>query len=721
MRGRRTTSRRAAPRAAPRLCGRRPTRRAAGRRGQVLIIVLLGIGLLVGLLFYVYNAGEQINRRVQMQNAADSTAVSGAAWLARSFNLIAMNNVAASRMLALVPVMDAVPQAGDMAFSELNDWIGDDAYSGTVHAPGDGLTGIADQLGGSVPGLDGSTRSKVRDGIESLLKRMRNQREMIAPFRSPSEGGSLDMADVTTWSVRGTSGSEPHGQLWRAATVLDELNQATVDSAGVLAQANAVRFGRDNGADVAMLVPIVPEIPAERGELRDFEPVLRKRLRVDLKGQSARQINGNGGSIPHWSWPERLGPWARLFDPPAWYRRHRWGERGWRHTWGVRVPTGSRKTRQVPPREGRRIRGPSAGGGRAGRGASRGHGPRRGGTRSWQPTKKIPRGYTTYGPYYWAHKWVTDLARHQLSDSRFREYYDKMADTKLGYMFSGSSPELKTMHRPWWVTDLEAARQYGDNPAIRKSFTKYYYLEIIYKGSGDSRRVTSDNLRNPVARDFRGWVPPEQLRSKVFSGNPDVSAMEQVGDLPMWKFTAEGIEQRLSPGGEVVDEWEVHFEWYFIFGGLDCGGDVVITNPCNWDAGDTLPAPMLMAEAARSGYSSDPDAGARREFFSVLGVVRQPARAGFWARRFSSQNPLESIVTVAQAKVFNNQSWDLWTQDWQAQLTPVRHWGDWVGRLDWGLDRVGETGGMVSADEVRRIRDYMWHLGEETAEFHLTH
>ena len=47
-------------------------------RGQVMIVVLLGMSLLSGLVFYVVNVGDHVNRRLAMQNAADASAMAGA-------------------------------------------------------------------------------------------------------------------------------------------------------------------------------------------------------------------------------------------------------------------------------------------------------------------------------------------------------------------------------------------------------------------------------------------------------------------------------------------------------------------------------------------------------------------------------------------------------------------------------------------------------------------
>ncbi len=42
-----------------------------------------------------------------------------------------------------------------------------------------------------------------------------------------------------------------------------------------------------------------------------------------------------------------------------------------------------------------------------------------------------------------------------------------------------------------------------------------------------------------------------------------------------------------------------------------------------------------------------------------------------WPTHFAGRKPYPNIVSIAQAQVFNNHSWDLWTQMWHAQLTPV--------------------------------------------------
>ncbi len=134
--------------------------RGPARSGQVLILALLGMTVLVALIFYVYNVGDQVNRRTTLQNVADATAISGAGWIARSMNVMAMNNCEQSRLATLVPIMDALPLACEMSGNELTEW----------------EKALADQLARGVPQTTGD---HLQNGIESLRGRMAAQRDIL--------------------------------------------------------------------------------------------------------------------------------------------------------------------------------------------------------------------------------------------------------------------------------------------------------------------------------------------------------------------------------------------------------------------------------------------------------------------------------------------------------------------------------------------------------------
>ena len=205
--------------------------------GQVFVVVLLGVSLLAGLVFYVINVGDQVDRRVVMQNSADATAISGAAWMARCMNVVAMNNVAQTRMLALIPTLDAFPLSVEMAHEEVDAWV----------------QCVTNQL------QRGVTDPHLEEGLESLRDRLERQRDILAPM-DQLFNSTVDVEAVTNW---------PDGELWRAAESMDLFSQAIAVTAGdqaqatgVLAQKNAARYGQLDHAEVAFVVPVLPQLPA---------------------------------------------------------------------------------------------------------------------------------------------------------------------------------------------------------------------------------------------------------------------------------------------------------------------------------------------------------------------------------------------------------------------------------------------------------------------------
>ena len=171
------------------------------RRGQVLIVTLVAMTLLVGLLFYVYNVGDQVNKRLEMQGAADAVAITGATWMARNMNVVAMNNVGMAKMLSLVPILDAQPLAAQMAYDEVGAWE-------------QGLAGIVAQ-GRIDPHVTAQTENYLREGTESLRSRMAEQRDILRPFAEAINRPNFDMEKIAHWAKQGVPGAPPHGMLWR--------------------------------------------------------------------------------------------------------------------------------------------------------------------------------------------------------------------------------------------------------------------------------------------------------------------------------------------------------------------------------------------------------------------------------------------------------------------------------------------------------------------------
>ena len=88
------------------------------RRGIVMVLTLLSMILLVGMVIFVINIGRQTSRRTSLQNAADASVIAGSGWVARSLNTVAMNNVNMTRTLAMINVVDAMPDSTMFTITE---------------------------------------------------------------------------------------------------------------------------------------------------------------------------------------------------------------------------------------------------------------------------------------------------------------------------------------------------------------------------------------------------------------------------------------------------------------------------------------------------------------------------------------------------------------------------------------------------------------------------
>ncbi|MEM6856216.1 MAG: hypothetical protein AAF593_17585, partial [Planctomycetota bacterium] len=118
---------------------------------------------------------------------------------------------------------------------------------------------------------------------------------------------------------------------------------------------------------------------------------------------------------------------------------------------------------------------------------------------------------------------------------------------------------------------------------------------------------------------------------------------------------------------------------YFVFAGIQVGRGSAVRNPFNFDAEDrnTIAGPVNFPPEVRGlrRRLSPSDFGQTDRGLIYMGVAYQPKTASFWSSRFDGDRPDHFQVGVAQSAVFNNHSWDLWTQMWHAQLTPIDRYG----------------------------------------------
>src|SRR5215204_6290893 len=75
---------------------------ARDEKGQISVLVVLGIVPFILLVAFVFNSGSQTSRRIEMQGAADAAAVASAVNVARGMNFIVLNNNAMAEVLSLM-------------------------------------------------------------------------------------------------------------------------------------------------------------------------------------------------------------------------------------------------------------------------------------------------------------------------------------------------------------------------------------------------------------------------------------------------------------------------------------------------------------------------------------------------------------------------------------------------------------------------------------------
>ena len=738
---------------------RRTRREADARRGgQILVITIVGITLLAGIVLYVYNTGDQVNLRLEMQNAADSTAISGSTWMSRSMNVVAMNNVAIARLIAAAIVLDSMPLAAEMSIAEesglkdlskaLEKWSTVGAQFTPYERENFFRVGLAELYRQLTEGtLGGGSQHYDKRQLE-LLKLLDNTFDSDDE-RQP-EGGYVITNDTH-------HGGGPSGRIWQACEALDLFSQSIADSAGLLSQYNAIRFGKDNRATAAFLVPVMPEFPGVRTHFYDYKALFLKHLRIinDWRtGQEdhriidsrlveklqastdvpwdSRIIGVRGGAIPDWVYPYRLGPFARVY---YWRDYNHASENNW-----------------------------------------------------WDEDYRTFRiGYTTYGPLENAIRTVTNqfgrAGSHSgsVDTSRFSFHLRTIAKIKLAYLFGLSSPQ-NVQYAKDWITDYNEAKAYVEehkNEPHRGVMTTRYYRvgakSTAHYDSGDwmktydptpptetftPLRWHSHQLKSPPPED--DWRDLGNARIQPLyrwiadsRGWHDVGGWTKLTDYVWYRKSIRQVnhdyELRLPPRYEKEDDGSFKYErdddgniildkngepekipipytiysvsWQ-VFGGIELRDEQPVSNLIAGVGSNALPAPFLISsdvEEVSDVYYDDPDSGrpmegVRVKPFTYLGVVMKGNTAPVWPARFDTKNPLDAMLTVAQSKMFNNRSWGLWTQDWQTQLMPVVEWNDWVRKLGDGVGEASLTEGELDADDVSKAHEYMSAIPESMAE-----
>ncbi len=627
-----------------------PATRLSRRSGAVMVLVLLAVVLLASLVFYVLNLGQQTNQRVVTQHAADAADIAGAGYVARTFNGVAMNNTGIAQLLAGVNMLDSLPLATQVATKD--------------------QVALADMLRLYVGnGINGSW-------VEDAVRTMSQEVDLEVANLQPMDqflNHSYDVAAMTHYDAPAGG----RGQMWTAMAAMDQSSQVLMETLGTLAQVNAVRGGEavSGYTGTALMLPVVPAIPWARGHFNDFERPVRQGLLPDPIDD--KTVN-RGPYDTIYGWRETFGGGCTSgYTIPG----HSTGNSGGKGT----IPIGS---------------GSSAGGN---------------GSRHVCTARKPDDKYRTWGPHGWMKRRVGDYSTAQLFHSRFGTYAGKLADQKLTYLWPGTAGG--TLHQfldNQWVKGYAASSAWAAAHPGEVKHTRFVKVEIKSKYPRSSSAfltpgtwdyVTFAQRKGARSVWLNGWVDPNPWQNA-----PSVSKVGQMVLREEWSYTVTydgsiGITPVNDPQTNAVIPQPVYRVDDFFFIGINVGKEVDVRDPYDGiDNRDDLPAPVDFDHAM---VQTSPDA--RRQYLTYLAAARHHDTAMLSPTRFTGHKPYPNTVAISQAQVFNNHSWDLWTQMWHAQLEPVRDLDRWTILMGDQIPAVGTVPALLP-DEYHDMQAYLVSL-----------
>lgn len=599
-----------------------------------MVIALLAMVLLAAMVFYIFNVGNHVAKRVETQNAADNAAISGARWMARSFNTVAMNNVESARLIALANVMDSIPQAVDYTLRDT------EAILQSMDAQ------RARGMGADSAWLD--------DGMDQAYNTFLYQAELLRPMDALFNRSGYDIARMTHYRGLG----DQRGEIWQAIESLSALSQATMENVATLSQYSAYRGAQISQREAGlassggMMLPWQPIIPWEVGAFDEFRAPVVDGL---LDGDQDDKITNRG-------------PFDTVFG-----------------FWQIRS-FAQRRDLEIEVEQDYA-------------------------NNSWAPappTDEIvardPLGYSTWGAYTdmrqnamslgvdpvegISSRYIpsitdpADLAEHPLVPSLWARRVAFISDQKLNGAFPGAASS-RIVREPIWVTDYDGAVAIQESGEPEIGYALYLLLTYTrdeYKG------VTPGE---PILESW-GLVRPERNPLNP----PNLSKVAE----HVWRD--DRVERYADNAGT---SFQRRFIRYYVFLGVNVGPEAEVRNPNNFTTLERggMPGPVNFPIDTEFG----PDEANRRDNLTFLGIAHQAKEAKFWPEGFDGDRPDKVLVGLAQAEVFNNHSWDLWTQMWHAQLTPVDGLDDWMDELadPEGLGRMP----WLEETDVAEVTDYL--------------
>lgn len=714
-------------------------RRAAGRprrlhhdeSGQVSFLLIFIALCLAILIFFVFNSGDQINQQVMAQNAADAAALAGANWLAHGYNVLSMNNVAASRIIALMAMLEAIGPSVELALPNAH------AILPTLEAYPQRLPGarrqldhpdaiLARALAGPVNPADcanlapGLACESLADECRRAIDRLERIKAVLDRLNAQYEDRGGFPAALTRFD---------DGELWQVLRALQTFSNVVAEIAPGMSQRRAYDVGTGNytsrlnldaegasrtRATFATLLPVLPDFPVRRGTWTDYYDPVMSGLPPDWQPQTADVIKGGYHTILY----DRVGAYWPPYQRPD--------------------PEGDELEEQTTS-------GPEAT-------EEEGEDPdeRRVGARlrrrlfpntivNWvlgRPPPPLSRTEIlrrAKGPYKvyrddialgtWPEMRLSGfpIIFERISHAAMQAIWNNVVDTVPVPRWETSWDEIT---RPPGPSDPGGLLARGVNCAMTAWLGTRRNGRDPFTGGpngdpGGSPWVI-DSWPSPPRNEhiLRGWFDHAKQNREldyVWYGQNRVRTFDpskfgaRPGQFPPDGYEPPDLDSQGNPTGMpywLFWRWK---KWLFVGSLFDTDSyDLPELQRLSGDKSAYFPYLL----DARGGFSARHTLG----MFDVLGFAYRPARSLVWNSRLRNPSPLRvdsgdgssSAVNlaVAQARVYNPTAWDLWTQNWRVKLVPASHlpFGHAASaNMAADLERFHEFDAAISYEQLRPI------------------
>ena len=219
--------------------------------GQVTFLFVFASIALVMLLGLVINTARQTSRKIEMQGAADSAAIAGGIWMARGMNLMVLNNKGMADLLSVMIEVRA-------------------------------LRVTCNNMGRIAAGLAASVA--LIPGAQAISEQLASESAFYFSLATNLTSADDALSNSNT------------GKGWQLMRLLDRLNQQLKGNLPYAAEAEAIRFARDNGAETTL-----PRALLSGGV--DSKPVFP----VGRGGEGFVAKEARDCGLPKLRWPTRWG------------------------------------------------------------------------------------------------------------------------------------------------------------------------------------------------------------------------------------------------------------------------------------------------------------------------------------------------------------------------------------------------------------------------------